>query len=121
MLIVYASKFGNTKEFVNKLNMRAINIRDTKTVNEPFVLVTFTFGFGEVPEEVASFLEYGDNSKYIRGVASGGNRNWGRNFGNAASIISQKYNVPILLKFELQGSSKDVEEFKKEMEKVITL
>ncbi len=43
-------------------------------VHEPFIIVTGTIGFGEVPEPVQSFLEV--NHQYIRGVAASGNRNW---------------------------------------------
>ncbi|MED2737195.1 class Ib ribonucleoside-diphosphate reductase assembly flavoprotein NrdI [Bacillus toyonensis] len=113
MLIVYASKTGKVKSFINKLGMRAVEVQDGITVQEPFVLITYTIGFGQVPEEVQNFLE--DNHKYLRGVISSGNRNWGSNFGKAGDIISQNYrladgsNVPLLHKFEMAGTNKDVE------------
>lgn len=113
MLIVYASKTGKVRSFINKLGMRALEIQDDVKVQEPYVLITYTIGFGQVPEEVQNFLE--GNHKYLRGVISSGNRNWGSNFGKAADIISQNYrladgsNVPILHKFEMAGTNKDVE------------
>ncbi|WP_088363947.1 class Ib ribonucleoside-diphosphate reductase assembly flavoprotein NrdI [Bacillus cereus] len=113
MLIVYASKTGKVRSFINKLGMRAVEIKDEIIVTEPFVLITYTIGFGQVPDEVQNFLE--DNHMYLRGVISSGNRNWGNNFGKAADIISQKYrlrngsNIPILHKFEMAGTNKDIE------------
>lgn len=113
MLIVYASKTGKVKSFINKLGMRAVEIQDGLKVQEPFVLITYTIGFGQVPEEVQSFLK--GNHTYLRAVISSGNRNWGSNFGKAADIISQSYrladgsNVPLLHKFEMAGTNKDVE------------
>lgn len=56
------------------------------------------------------FLEV--NHQYIRGVAASGNRNWGLNFAKAGRTISEEYNVPLLMKFELHGKNKDVIEFK---------
>ncbi|MGN5650855.1 class Ib ribonucleoside-diphosphate reductase assembly flavoprotein NrdI [Bacillus sp. Brlt_9] len=113
MLIVYASKTGKVRSFVNKLGMRAVEIKDEVILTEPFVLITYTIGFGQVPDEVQNFLE--DNHIYLRGVISSGNRNWGNNFGKAADIISQKYrladgsNIPLLHKFEMAGTNKDIE------------
>ncbi len=79
-------------------------------LHQPFIIVTGTIGFGEVPEPVQSFLEV--NHQYIRGVAASGNRNWGLNFAKAGRTISEEYNVPLLMKFELHGKNKDVIEFK---------
>ena len=46
------------------------------------------------------------NHQYIRGVAASGNRNWGLNFAKAGRTISEEYNVPLLMKFELHGKQK---------------
>ncbi len=45
-------------------------------------------------------------------MAASGNRNWGLNFAKAGRTISEEYNVPLLMKFELHGKNKDVIEFK---------
>ncbi|MDQ0112721.1 class Ib ribonucleoside-diphosphate reductase assembly flavoprotein NrdI [Paenibacillus harenae] len=109
MLVVYDSKTGNVKRFINKLNMRAMPIDEEKSVDEPFVLVTYTTGFGEVPEKVASFLKR--NFEHLRGVSASGNRNWGTGFAKSADTISQMYDVPVISKFELSGTSQDTEHF----------
>ena len=116
MLILYASRTGNVKRFVDKLNMRTMNIVECSEINEPYVLIAFTTGFGEIPAEIEEFLNRGDNAKYLRGVASSGNRNWGSKFAKSADIISEKYNVPIILKFELSGVKGDVEKFKERVD-----
>lgn len=113
MLIVYASKTGNTLRFVNKLGpLESLRITSgEERVEGPCVLVTYTSGFGQVPPEVARFAEA--NREHIRAVAAGGNRNWGRNFARAADVLSCRFGFPVLLKFELAGRSEDVERFLK--------
>ena len=56
MLIAYDSKTGNVRRFIAKLKMPAIQIEEAMKMDEPFVLVTYTTGFGQVPPKVASFL-----------------------------------------------------------------
>lgn len=80
-----------------------------KAVLDPYVLVTYTDGFGEIPREVEAFLEM--NHEGLIGVSASGNRNWGRNFAISADMIAAKYHVPVLLKFELSGTRRDVEKF----------
>lgn len=117
MLIAYDSKTGNVKRFVTKLELPCIQLKEDLMVNEKFILITYTIGFGEVPKNVMTFLE--KNHQYLIGVASSGNRNWGNNFAVAADIIAAKYNVPIIHKFELSGTKKDVEIFLEEAKKIV--
>ena len=109
LLVVYDSKTGNVGRFISKLNMRAIRIEEQREVDEPFVLVTYTTGFGQVPEKVSSFLK--TNYKMLRGVSASGNRNWGSGFAKSADTISELYNVPVISKFELSGTSQDMQYF----------
>ena len=109
MLVVYHSKTGNVKRFINKLNMRAMSLDEQNEVDEPFVLVTYTTGFGQVPEKVTSFLQ--ENSQMLRGVSASGNRNWGTGFAKSADTISEMYNVPIISNFELSGTNHDTQHF----------
>lgn len=109
MLVVYDSKTGNVKRFINKLNMRAVPIDERDEMDEPFVLVTYTTGFGQVPEKVNSFLQ--SNHELLRGVSASGNRNWGQGFAKSADTISKMYDVPVILKFELSGTNQDTQHF----------
>ncbi|TJY41773.1 class Ib ribonucleoside-diphosphate reductase assembly flavoprotein NrdI [Cohnella pontilimi] len=113
MLVVYDSKTGNVCRFVTKLNMPVLQLQDSMSVNEPFVLVTYTAGFGQVPEKVMSFLKR--NHRFLIGVSASGNRNWGPNFARSADHIAELYGVPVLNKFELSGTRQDVEQFRKEV------
>ena len=117
MLIVYDSLTGNVKRFINKLGVETIKITPNLLVNRPFILVTYTIGFGEIPKTTEDFLS--ENHPNIIGVAVSGNKNWGERFAKAADTISIKYNVPIVHKFELSGSPKDVDIFIKRATKLV--
>ncbi|TVY10001.1 class Ib ribonucleoside-diphosphate reductase assembly flavoprotein NrdI [Paenibacillus cremeus] len=107
MIVVWDSRTGNVERFVNKLEgIEKVKIHNDIIVDEPFVLITYTTGMGKVPQSTLDFLEH--NHQHMLGVACSGNRNWGDSYARAADIISQKYNVPILLRFELSGLSSDV-------------
>ncbi|MDQ0513754.1 protein involved in ribonucleotide reduction [Mycoplasmoides fastidiosum] len=114
MILVFISRTNNIKRFIQKLQHinRIIELNHqnyTIEINEPFALITYTDKLGMVPETVEKFLE--KNYHFLKAVAASGNRNFGNNFANAANVISEKYNVPILLKFELSGTQEDVDEF----------
>lgn len=108
--IIYFTVTGNIDKFIKKLNHDNVElITDGLKVSEPFVLITGTINFGEVPKEVKKFLN--ENHQHLIAVAGSGNRNWGRNFAIAGDIISKRFNVPLILKFELSGNTHDVENF----------
>lgn len=117
MIIAYDSLTGNVQRFVNKQNQYdAIKISKDLLVNEPFVLVTYTINFGQVSKRTHAFLQ--NNYSYMKGVASSGNRNWGDSYAIAADIISEQYSVPLIQKFELGGTKKDLERFLQEVSKI---
>lgn len=57
MLIVYDSITGNVKRFISKLQLPAVQIQNQMTIDEPYVLVTYTTGFGQIPDKVSSFYK----------------------------------------------------------------
>ena len=115
--ILYFSRTGNLKKFVEKLNYENIlPITEGLIVDEPYILLISTINFGQVPIEYKKFLK--NNHKNLIGVAGSGNRNWGSNFAKATNIVAEKYNVPIILKFELSGNIHDVSEFIKGVRKL---
>lgn len=85
-------------------------------MDEPYIIVTPTTGFGNVPATVDAFIRY--NRDEIRGVAVSGNVNWGRNYGKAGEKIAEEYGVPLLLRFELSGTDEDISKFKTEVERL---
>ncbi|RDV27754.1 class Ib ribonucleoside-diphosphate reductase assembly flavoprotein NrdI [Lysinibacillus capsici] len=109
MRVYYASMTGNVRRFIQKTGLDTTDISCNPNPKEPFVLVTYTFGFGAVPKEVDAWLT--QNYKLLKGVAVSGNRNWGDNYGKAGDLIARKYNVPLLHKFELAGTDEDVQIF----------
>ncbi|PRS47583.1 class Ib ribonucleoside-diphosphate reductase assembly flavoprotein NrdI [Bacillus sp. MZGC1] len=113
MLITYESLTGNVQRFVDKItNNKHLNVKkitEDTMITEPFIHITYTIGFGEVPKLTQVFIH--NNKGLLRGICSSGNKNWGNNFGLAADKIASQYDVPILLKFELAGTDSDVAKF----------
>lgn len=117
MLITYNTLTGNVQRFIDKIinNKHLIvkKITEATMITEPFIHITYTIGFGEVPKLTQEFIH--NNKELLRGISSSGNRIWGNNFGLAADKIANQYNVPILLKFELAGTDSDVAKFIQEV------
>ncbi|KQM38421.1 MULTISPECIES: class Ib ribonucleoside-diphosphate reductase assembly flavoprotein NrdI [Microbacterium] len=122
LLVYFSSVSGNTARFIEKLGKRAVRIPLRPTdpplhVDEPFVLVTPTYGGGAgrgvekgaVPKQVIRFLNEERNRRNIRGVISAGNTNFGDAFCLAGDIISRKCAVPHLYRLEVFGTPDDVE------------
>ena len=122
LLVYFSSISGNTARFIEKLDLPAkrIPLRGDDpqiVVDEPFVLVTPTYGGGQgrgeekgaVPKQVIRFLNDERNRGNIRGVISAGNTNFGEHFCLAGNIISRKCNVPHLYRLELFGTADDVD------------
>jgi protein involved in ribonucleotide reduction len=121
LLVYFSSVSGNTARFVEKLGLPAIRIplqgTEAPIVDEPFVLVTPTYGGGQgrgeekgaVPKQVIRFLNEERNRQLIRGVISAGNTNFGAAFCLAGDVISRKCNVPHLYRLELFGTPEDID------------
>src|SRR5690606_16526755 len=110
MIIAYYSLTGNVRRFVHKLGrpgaLYTIKPGIGAVLTEPFVLITPTTGFGQVPATVAEFVR--NNSEMLAGVVASGNRNWGERYGQAGRTLSEQYGVPLLHTFELSGTDADV-------------
>lgn len=105
--VVYASLTGNTQRLMDKLRAvrptwQVLRIEPGVTVDQPFHLVTFTTGIGQVPVMVEEFLT--KHHQWLRSVTVSGNMNWGQTFGRAGDVIAERYQVPLLLKYELAGN-----------------
>jgi protein involved in ribonucleotide reduction len=117
MLIVYDSLTGNVQRFAQKTGLESLRIAPDLIVSEDFILVTYTTGFGDIPQTTISFLK--KNNRFLKGVAVSGNRNWGKTYGQAGILISKIYQVPLLATFELSGTQQDVLAFKEEVSKIV--
>lgn len=111
--IVYYSLSGNTKSFADRFKRDGFDIidyRDAAGINEPFVLFTPTYNFGEIPAPVDRFLS--SNHENMKYVVSFGNMNWGVGYALAGVKVNQKYGVPLLLKVEMRGTNAEYEKVK---------
>ena len=133
LLVYFSSVSGNTARFIGKLEnlgMRAVRIplqpgQPMPEINEPFVLVTPTYGGGQgrgeekgaVPRQVIRFLNDERNRSLIRGVIAAGNTNFGEHFCVAGDIISRKCQVPHLYRLEVFGTPEDVDRVSEGLER----
>lgn len=121
MLVYFSSVTENTSRFIEKLDVPALRIplktADAAefTVDEDFILVTPTYGAGNVPKQVIKFLNLEANRLKCRGVIGSGNRNFHEDFAKAANVIAYKLEIPVLYKFELAGTPEEVTQVKEGM------
>jgi len=107
-MIAYASRTGNVRYILSQLQLPGIEIGEDTMIGEPFLLLTYTDGLGDVPPIVQRFMDR--NGKYCRGVAVSGNRNFGHyNFCRAGDTLAAQWNIPLVRKIELRGFPSDYE------------
>ena len=119
MLLVYFSANSEyTHRFVAKLRHPAVRLptlttEPTLRVDEPFVLVTPTYGAGRnrgaVPKQVIRFLNVEENRRHLVGVIGAGNTNFGEDYCRAAVKVAAKCQVPLMYRVELLGTQEDVD------------
>ncbi|MCI3197745.1 class Ib ribonucleoside-diphosphate reductase assembly flavoprotein NrdI [Bacillus sp. HU-1818] len=118
MIITYESKTGNVRRFVKalqrELDVEVVEVTDDTIIKQEFIHITYTIGFGEVPERTLNFIN--KNKNKIRGVAVSGNKVWGDNYGLAGDKLSAKFHTPLLLKFELSGTKQDLQKIIQEVQ-----
>lgn len=114
MNLVYDSMTGNTKAFALKLAEAtglpcySLEEWEARTPWGAFLLLTYTYGKGAVPEPTRTFL--GRHHEELRGVVSSGSFHWGATFGEAARLISSEYNVPVVAIVNKRGSAADIQQ-----------
>lgn len=119
-IVYFSNVTNNTHRFVEKLDLDGgrkyripIKGEFDFTLLNPYILVTPTYGDpnkkGMVPHQVRKFLKEAENLHTLSGVIAGGNMNFGHEYGMAGDIISRRFHIPLLYKFELAGTDQDVE------------
>lgn len=120
MMIYYLSVTGNIRRFVEKLGpeFKSQSIKDENLIlEENSVFIFPTIGFGQPPFAAVDFLE--KNSRYIAYLVGSGNRNWGSEFFcGGADVLSKQFKIPVLMKFELQGTDVTVAVFKEKWDAI---
>lgn len=112
MKIYYASRMGKVEKLAQSVDQTAVKIEsgDT-TVNEDFIIFTYTDGLGIVPPVVVEFLK--QNHEHLKGVVvSGSMERHADTYCFAGDIISKEYNVPCLYKVDGAGTQADIEAIK---------
>ncbi|MFJ8234899.1 class Ib ribonucleoside-diphosphate reductase assembly flavoprotein NrdI [Ureibacillus sp. NPDC094379] len=118
-MIAYASRTGNVKYIVSKLKVKSVEISEGLTVTEPYLLITYTDGLGNIPIKVVRFLEH--NANLCKGVVVSGNSNFGHAvFGGAGDKISTTYQIPLVRKLDLRGYQADYEAIQQYYETRVT-
>lgn len=111
-MIVYASRTGNVRYIVAQLKADSIEVREGLQVDQPFLLITYTDGLGDIPSKVIDFLEV--NAHQCKGVVISGNSNFGHSlFGAAGEKIAAAYQIPLVRKIDLRGYKADYEAVQK--------
>ena len=109
--LVYDSMTGNVRRFAQAvaLEVGQADLLDAR-VQRPdreFLLLTYTFGSGEVPGLTRALLA--SHGHLLRGVVASGSFHWGRNFARAADLIAAEYGVPVVAKLNKSGTQADLE------------
>lgn len=108
------SVIGNTRRFVEKLEMDSLELSEVNAfseIDENFIMIAPTYAI-EMTDILNDFLETGDNLSYCQGVIGAGNRNFNELYCFTAEDIALDYDVPLLYRFEFQGSDNDVKKVK---------
>jgi len=111
--LYYDSRTGNVQRFINKViqitGWQAHKIEESLEIQASGHLITYTTKMGSMPDKTKMFMD--NHAEKIYSVTSSGNRNWGRNFGLAADKVSEDYDIPLAMKFELSGTMEDINQF----------
>lgn len=114
----FSSGSGNTARLASRLDISSARIPARESaprlvMTRPFVLITPSFadafGHGAIPKPVLRFLDDPRNEQLLRGVIGSGNRNFGDMFALGGRRVAEKCEVPLLYRFELSGTSADVD------------
>lgn len=107
MKIAYASRTGNVESIIKALGAEALRIENgNESLDEDFVLFTYTDGYGDVPAEVESFLI--SNAPYLKGVVVSGDQAYGEAYCMAGDKIAATYGTECLYKVENSGTDDDL-------------
>lgn len=111
MMLIFDSLTGNVRRFAQAVAREAGGLHVQSVTDPPpapdqaYLLLTYTFGQGQVPDRTALFLRA--HSAGLRGVVASGSYHWGVNFGRAGDRIAKAYGVPLVARLNKAGSAAD--------------
>lgn len=131
--IIYFSKIGNTKRFIEKLysyanQQHAINPSlptiISRQVDEenalspsftPYFLFIPSYGNKPIDQDdilypIAGYMNYEDNFRQCLGIIGLGDRSYGSDYCITAHRYSDKYHIPVIGDVELRGTYSDLED-----------
>lgn len=111
MQLIFDTMTGNTRRFAHKVAaLTGLEVTPLAQADpqEPYLLFTYTFGSGVIPDSTAAFL--GQHAPLLRGVVSSGSFHWGDNFGRAGDLIAAQYGVPFVARVNKSGNAEDVQQ-----------
>lgn len=123
MKIVYLSLTGNVRSFVQQVGLDSVELdyfNPLTEVNDDYIIITPSYD-DEITNVISKFIDYENNINHLIGFAGSGNRNFDNGYCFNAMDLSEKYNKPLIFKFEFSGTNKDINEFKKEVDEYCNL
>lgn len=115
MKYVYASRSGNIDSIIKKLGIDALKLADgSEVVKEPYVLFTYSDGYGEIPALVKAFVD--KNAAGLQGVIVSGDPKFGPAYGGAGKKLESEYGAKMLYLVEKAGTDEDITKIKEILE-----
>lgn len=131
--IIYFSKIGNTKRFIEKLesfanqqhaiksSLPTIIPRQIYEENAlspsftPYFLFTPSYGNKPIDQDdillpINRYMDYEDNFRQCLGIIGFGDRSYGSDYCITAHRYSAKYHIPVIGDVELRGTYDDLED-----------
>ncbi|MEK4699553.1 class Ib ribonucleoside-diphosphate reductase assembly flavoprotein NrdI [Solibacillus sp. FSL R7-0668] len=110
-MIVYATRTGNVQSVIGKLGLPSTPIEQATSITKPFLLFTYTDGLGSIPAVVEDYMQ--QHHMLCKGIIVSGNRNFGHSmFGRAGDLLANYYELPLIAKLDLRGTTADYEQIK---------
>lgn len=110
MELVFDSLTGNVRRLACRVarQVGGVEVLDLRQhpPGDDFLLLTYTFHRGAVPESTHAFLAR--HGHRLLGVVASGSYHWGDHFARAADLIAEAYHVPVVAKVNKGGSDVDV-------------
>ena len=131
MKIVYFSVTGQTRLFLQKAKLESDAIEITENypdieMEDTYILFVPSYveehngvmKSQDIVDPIFEFMDVPGNPELCKGIIGSGNRNFAQLYLGTAKELSEKYNIPILYDYEMNGTSTDVEAVKELISKL---